>query len=187
MSLARWHAAALLAPILAGLLGAILLLAGPPSALAQAVGQTPPEPEESWVEPPAPGAPSAPSDAAPAGVDRRLQARAEALYAFLEGKRVNLYALYTSETFRDFFTTEEALENYVAYLTNALAKRRFRKYRIDRTEFVSLTPQDQDTALAEVTLIGRHVHVIFFWDVTETVENTWKRIDGEWFVFPPPF
>ena len=27
----------------------------------------------------------------------------------------------------------------------------------------------------------------FFWDVTETIENDWKLMDGEWFVFPPPF
>lgn len=185
MSLNRSYTVVLLA-----FLFSLLIRAAPRAARAQAAGEAapaPPAPEESWEDSPVPAPPSTAPDAADAGVDARLQARAEALYAFLEGKRVNLYALYTSETFRDFFTTEEALQNYVAYLTNALAKRRFRKYRIDRTEFLKLTPQDPETARAEVTLVGRHVHVIFFWDVTETIENTWKRIDGDWFVFPPPF
>jgi len=168
---------------------ALLLLAGPTGALAQAPAPSGAGSEagEAWTEPPPAGEPSVPPDTQAAGIDARLSARAEALYRFLEGKRVNLYSLYTDETFRDFFTTEEALGNYVAYLTDTLARRRFRKYRIDRTEFLGFTPEGPGEVRAELKVIGRHVHLIFFWDVTETIENDWKLVDGEWFVFPPPF
>ncbi|MDP3937103.1 MAG: hypothetical protein Q8R92_03100 [Deltaproteobacteria bacterium] len=176
-------------PIALIALFALLILAAAPAARAQDTvpAGEPRGPGESWIDPPATEEPPAAPDTGTAGIDARLQARADALYGFLQGKRVNLYALYTNESFRDFFTTEEALENYVAFLTNTLARRRFKKYRIERTEFVVITPEGADAARAQVRLVGRHVHVVFFWDVTETIENSWKRIDGEWFVFPPPF
>ncbi len=120
-------------------------------------------------------------------VDHGLRMRARSLYAYLQGKRVNIYSLYQSEIFRDFFTTESALQNYIAHLTARLTARRFRKYRIERTELLSLTQTGPGRAEARVKLIGRHRQPFLFWDKTETVVNEWRQIEGEWFVFPPPF
>jgi hypothetical protein len=122
-----------------------------------------------------------------ATVERGLRMRARSLYAYLQGKRVNIYSLYQSENFRDFFTTEAALQNYIAYLTARLTARRFRKYQIERTELLGLTQTGPDRAEARVKLIGRYRQPFLFWDKTETVVNEWRKLGGEWFVFPPPF
>jgi hypothetical protein len=142
-------------------------------------------------EAPASGAPDAAASGSPGardeGVDGGLRGRARSLYSYLEGKRVNIYSLYQSEIFRDFFTTEKALQNYIAHLTARLTARRFRKYRIEKTELLGLTQAGPDRAHARVKLIGRHRQPFLFWDKTETVVNEWRRMEGQWFVFPPPF
>lgn len=130
---------------------------------------------------------SDPRDSAASAVDRRLNARAKGLYTYLRGKRINIYSVYQSDAFRDYFETEKALENYIAYITSRLARRRFRKYQIEGTELLELSITGIDRARARIKLIGRHRQPFLFWDKTETIENEWRRIDGEWFVYPPPF
>ncbi|MFQ5457702.1 MAG: hypothetical protein ACE5FC_04525 [Myxococcota bacterium] len=132
-------------------------------------------------------APSDSPDVPIARLDNRLKTRAVALYTFLEGKRVNLYSLYQNETFRDFFTTEQALQNYIAFLSTRLAHSRFRKFRIERTEIMGFLPGGAGQVKVEVKLIGRHHQPFLFWDKTEIVRNTWRKEDGEWFVYPPPY
>jgi hypothetical protein len=161
---------------------AALLVTLPPPSRAQTL-----PPEEGRVSGAADAPVSESSDGIAETVDRGLRVRARSLYAYLQGKRVNIYSLYQSEIFRDFFTTEAALQNYIAHLTARLSARRFRKYRIERTELLGVTQTGPGQAEARVKLIGRHRQPFLFWDKTETVVNEWRQMDGEWFVFPPPF
>jgi hypothetical protein len=142
------------------------------------------------AEPSEPPAPSAPSPAAPAPAatqDAGLQARAQSFYAFLRGRQVNIHSLFQNETFRSYFSAEDVLENYIAYLTSRLGEHRFRKYRIERTELEGLKPAGPERATARVKLIGRHRDTLIFWDQNFKIEDDWRLVEGEWYVFPPPF
>jgi hypothetical protein len=48
-------------------------------------------------------------------------------------------------------------------------------------------PAGPDRATARVKLIGRHRDTLVFWDQAFRIEDDWRRIEGEWYVFPPPF
>ena len=171
--------------LLWALVGLLLLappgLLSPSRGLAQGAGAVGIDDRRDQEEP------SDSPDVPIARLDDRLKARAGKLYTFLEGKRVNLYSLYQNETFRDFFTTERALQNYVAYLSTRLAHSRFRKFQIERTEIMGYLPGGAGQVKIEVKLIGRHHQPFLFWDKTEVIQNIWRNEDGEWFVFPPPY
>jgi hypothetical protein len=156
----------------AALLLSALLLAAPANAqeAAPAVGK-PPEPA------------AAPSTQAGA----ELKERASGFYNFLRGKQVNIYSLFQNETFRDYFTAEDVLQNYIAYLTSRLGDKRFRKYRVENAEVLSVKPSGPDRAKVRVKLVGRHRQAFFFWDNATTLEDDWRRVEGDWYVFPPPF
>jgi len=167
----------------ATVLGAILafvLVVGPSSerACAQPGGPV-------TAEPAGPETPAAPG-AAPVQ-DAGLQERAQGLYAFLRGRQVNIHSLYENETFRGYFSDEEVLENYIAYLTSRVGEHKFRKHRIERAEIESVKPAGPARATARVKLIGRHRDTLVFWDQTFQIEDDWRLIEGEWYVFPPPF
>ncbi len=152
-----------------------------PRARAQAGVSVPAEP----VKPDEPAARS--SLAAPAVQDAGLQERAKGFYAFLRGRQVNIHSLYQNETFRSYFSDGEALENYIAYITSRLGEHKFRKYRIQRTEMEGLKQVGPERASARVKLVGRHRDTLVFWDQAFEIEDDWRRIEGEWYVFPAPF
>ncbi len=157
-----------------------------PSARAQTAGSGRTNPAEA-VRPSAPsGAPAAEAPVA-AAQDAGLKERAEGFYAFLRGRQVNIHSLYENETFRGYFVSEEALENYISYITARLGEHKFRKYRIERTELEGVKQAGPDRATARVKLIGRHRDTLVFWDQGFAIEDAWRRVEGEWYVFPPPF
>jgi len=168
--------------LVAAFLG-LVLAAGMPAMRAHAQpGASTPE------QAPAPTAPEAPSAApAPAVQDEGLQERVRGFYEFLRGRQVNIHSLYANETFRSYFSAEEVLENYIAYITSRLGEHKFRKYRIERTELEGVKQAGTERATARVKLIGRHRDLLIFWDQDFEIEDEWRRVEGEWYVFPPPF
>jgi hypothetical protein len=156
--------------------------------LGRALAQPPAAPIVAAPEEKAPE--TQPLEPAPAegAMQAELESRVKSFYAGLRGKRVNIYSLYQNENFRGFFTTEQVLQNYIAYLTSRLGEHRFRKYRVEDAEIQAITPTGPDRARVKVKLIGRHRQAFLFWlDNTAKLEDNWRRIQGEWFVFPPPF
>ncbi len=151
------------------------------------------------AQPSAPPPTAAPEEAAPetpplepapgkSTMQAGIEDRVKSFYAGLHGKRVNIYSLYQNENFRRFFTTEQVLQNYIAYLTSRLGDHHFRKYRVEDAEIQTVTPTGPDRARVKVKLIGRHRQAFLFWlNNTAKMEDDWRRIEGEWFVFPPPF
>ncbi len=165
--------------LFAAFLALVLATGMPPmDAYAQATDTAP-------EQAPAPAAPS--TAPAPAVQDEGLQERVRSFYEFLRGRQVNIHSLYANETFRGYFSAEEVLENYIAYLTSRLGEHRFRKYRIERTELEGVKQAGRERATARVKLIGRHRDLLIFWDQDFAIEDDWRRVEGEWYVFPPPF
>jgi hypothetical protein len=166
----------------------IALLPALRGPLGRALAQPPAAPIAATPEKAAPE--TQPLEPAPAerAVQPELEERVKSFYAGLRGKRVNIYSLYQNEQFRGFFTTEQVLQNYIAYLTSRLGDHRFRKYRVEDAEIQAITVTGPDRARVKVKLIGRHKQVLLFWlDNTAKLEDDWRRLEGEWFVFPPPF
>jgi len=172
-------------------LGLTLALASLPASggpLGLAFGQPPAAPEAAAPEEDAAQTPLAQPTPGESAVQPQLDERVKAFYAGLRGKQVNIYSLYQSENFRRFFTTEQVLQNYIAYLSARLGDRRFRKYRVEDDEIQSIQPSGPDRAHVQVKLVGRHRQAFLFWlDRTAKIEDDWRQIEGEWFVFPPPF
>jgi hypothetical protein len=171
-----------------GLALALAILPPLRGSLGRALAQPPAAPILAASEEAVPETP--PPEPAPAksAVQAELGDRAKSFYAGLRGKRVNIYSLYQNENFRSFFTAEQVLQNYIAYLTSRLGEHRFRKYRVEDAEIQAITPTGPDRARVKVKLIGRHRQAFLFWlDNTTKLEDDWRRIEGEWFVFPPPF
>ena len=169
--------------LLAVLVGLVLASAMPAMrAHAQAGGSVPAQ-----APPSAPSSPPTAPSAAPAVQDEGLQERVRGFYAFLRGRQVNIHSLYANETFRSYFNAEEVLENYIAYLTSRLGEHRFRKHRIERTELEGVKQAGRERATARVKLIGRHRDLLIFWDQDFAIEDEWRLVEGEWYVFPPPF
>lgn len=158
--------------------------AGKPGAQAPGSAAQPAAPS---AQPASPGAaPPEPGDAA-SPADAELKERANGFYNFLRGKQVNIYSMFQNETFREYFTAEDVLQNYIAYLTSRLGDKRFRKYRVENAEVLSVKRSGPDRAKVRVKLIGRHRQAFFFWDNVVTIEDDWRRVEGDWYVFPPPF
>ena len=157
----------------------LVLAAVPPAARAAA-----PSPDNAPAEP---AASSSSPPAAPSAAEAGLKERAKNFYGFLRGRQVNIFSVYQNDAFRSYFSAEEVLENYISYLTTRLGDRKFRKHRIQRTELERVKQTGPDRATARVKLIGRHKDLLFFWDKTVTIEDEWRKLEGEWYVFPPPF
>jgi len=160
----------------------LVLAAVPPAARAAA-----PSPDNAPAEPGEAAASSSSPPAAPSAAEAGLKERAKNFYGFLRGRQVNIFSVYQNDAFRSYFSAEEVLENYISYLTARLGERKFRKHRIQRTELERVKQTGPDRATARVKLVGRHKDLLFFWDKTVTIEDEWRKLGGEWYVFPPPF
>ena len=179
----RFRRGALFAAILVVVLGSAIHA---PSARGQTAGSGRANPAEA-VEPSSPSGKPAREAPIAARQDAGLKERTEGFYAFLRGRQVNIHSLYENETFRSYFVSEEALENYISYITARLGEHKFRKYRIERTELEGVKQAGPDRAMARVKLIGRHRDTLVFWDQDFAIEDEWRRVEAEWYVFPPPF
>jgi hypothetical protein len=110
--------------------------------------------------------------------------RIEDLYKGLEGRSVDVLATYKNERFREFFASHEEFVDYYASLTSQLRAASFRHGRAQRIVIREFHFEGPDRARVEVTLIGRHLRGLRFWELSVDRTDTWRRRGSLWVLSP---
>jgi hypothetical protein len=113
-----------------------------------------------------------------------LVARMEAFYGALENRSLDTIETYHDESLRAFFESEDDFVDYYAALASQVRDARFRFSNPEQIHIRTFRFPDPDTALVQLTLVGRHYRELRFWKLEIPRTDTWRHTSGGWLVSP---
>jgi hypothetical protein len=113
-----------------------------------------------------------------------LVARMEAFYAALERRSLDAVETFNDQALRAYFESEQQFSDYYASLASQVRDARFRLAVADRVWVRTFRFPDPDTALVQITLKGRHMRGLRFWDLEVSRVDTWRHTSAGWMISP---
>ncbi len=110
--------------------------------------------------------------------------RIEGFYRGLEGVPVDVRMTFEDERLRDHFDSQAAFTDYYASLAAQLRDAQFRNTRVDRVEIRDFSFENPERARVLVTLVGRHLRILRFWEIETRRSDAWQLLDGRWVLTP---
>ncbi len=113
-----------------------------------------------------------------------LVSRMEAFYGLLESRSLDAIETFDDPALHAFFRSDQEFSDYYASLASQVRDARFRLSRADRVWVRTFRFIDPDTALANVSLRGRHMRELRFWNREVGRVDTWRRTSAGWTISP---
>ncbi|MFQ5698301.1 MAG: hypothetical protein ACE5IL_08460 [Myxococcota bacterium] len=113
-----------------------------------------------------------------------LVSRMESFYGALEGRSLDSVDTFEDPRLRSFFESNAAFADYLAALASEVRKANFRHANALRVRVRSFRFPDSSTASVQVELQGRHQRGLRFWTLALEREDTWKLVEGSWWISP---
>ncbi len=110
--------------------------------------------------------------------------RISAFYSLLEDVPIDAYFTYESRELRSFFENDGAFSDYYASLAGDIRKAAFRNGRAERVQIEEFRFERPGEARVELTLVGRHIRRLRFWERKVQRTDTWRQVEGVWMVTP---
>jgi hypothetical protein len=120
----------------------------------------------------------------PDPVIRAFAERIDSFYAGLEGLPLDAAVTFESRNLRTYFTGPREFSDYYAGIAEQLRTARMRHTAPKRVEIVEFRFEGPDLARVEVELHGDHMRGLVPWDVHVERSDTWRQVDGTWYVTP---
>ncbi len=114
----------------------------------------------------------------------RFAERIQGFYGALENIPIDSLITYESRELRAYFENERAFSDYYASLAGALRDAAFwngRAERITIDEFRFIGPGE---ASVDLTLVGRHMRRLRFWERKFRRTDSWRQVEGIWMLSP---
>ncbi len=114
----------------------------------------------------------------------RFAERIQGFYAALENIPIDSLITYENRDLRVYFENARAFSDYYASLVGELRDADFRNGRAERIvidEFRFIGPGE---ATVELTLVGRHMRRLRFWERKFSRTDSWRQVEGIWMVSP---
>mgnify|MGYP000459866457 CR=1 FL=1 len=114
----------------------------------------------------------------------RFAQRIQGFYGALENMPIDSLLTYESPELRAYFENERAFSDYYASLAGDLRDADFRNGRAERIvidEFRFIGPGE---ATVDLTLVGRHMRRLRFWERKFRRTDRWRQVGGIWLLSP---
>ena len=110
--------------------------------------------------------------------------RISQFYSLLEDIPIDAYFTYENRELRSFFEDERAFSDYYASLAGELRDAAFRNGRAEQVRIEQFSFEQPGEARVDVTLVGRHLRRLRFWERKVRRTDTWRQIEGVWMLTP---
>ena len=114
----------------------------------------------------------------------RFAKRIQGFYGALENVPIDSLITYERRELRAYFENEQAFSDYYASLVGQLRDADFRNGRAERIvidEFRFIGPGE---ANVDLTLVGRHMRRLRFWERRFSRTDSWRQVEGIWMLSP---
>ena len=111
-------------------------------------------------------------------------ARIEGFYRALEGVPLDVEMTFDEPGFRSHFRSEAAFIDYYASLASQVRDAQYRNAKALRIEIRDFHFHSSTRARVNVTLVGRHLRILRFWEIERARTDTWQFLEGRWLLTP---
>ena len=110
--------------------------------------------------------------------------RISAFYALLEDVPIDAYFTYQNRELRSFFENDLAFADYYASIAGDIREAAFRNGRAEHVQIEEFRFERPGEARVDLTLVGRHIRRLRFWERKVRRTDTWRQIEGVWMLTP---
>ncbi len=110
--------------------------------------------------------------------------RIEGFYRALEGVPLDVQMTFDDPGFRSHVRSDAAFTDYYASLASQVRAAQFRNAKAMRIEIRDFHFQSSARARVSVTLVGRHLRILRFWEIEFARTDTWQLSEGRWVLTP---
>ena len=113
-----------------------------------------------------------------------LARRLDEFYRSLENRTLDTLATFEDRRLRAYFADDIAFSDYYASLAAQVRRALLRYGRVDDVQVVEFSLKEDDHALVQIQLSGKHQRQLHFWRVELERTDSWRRLSGRWFLVP---
>ena len=110
--------------------------------------------------------------------------RIEVFYRSLEDIPLDAEMTYQDEDLRAHFRDETSFADYYASLADQVRRASLRNGRAHRVEIREFRFEGPELARVDVSLYGRHLRGLRFWQIELERTDTWLLEEGAWLLSP---
>jgi hypothetical protein len=114
----------------------------------------------------------------------RFAQRIDRFYRLLENLPLDVRLTFEDTALRAYFSDEEQFSAYYASLADQIRRAQFRNSTAQRVDIGPFRFDSDETAVVDVTLIGRHERALRVGELELPRRDTWRLVDGRWMVSP---
>ncbi len=114
----------------------------------------------------------------------RFAERIQGFYSALENIPIDSLITYENRELRAYFESDQAFSDYYAGLAGELRDADFRNGRAERVMIDEFRFNGPGDASVDLTLVGRHIRRLRFWERTFRRTDVWRQVDGVWLISP---
>ena len=114
----------------------------------------------------------------------RFAQRIQGFYGALENMPIDSLLTYESPELRAYFENERAFSDYYASLAGDLRDADFRNGRAERIVIDEFRFTGPGEATVDLTLVGRHMRRLRFWERKFRRTDRWRQVGGTWLLSP---
>ncbi|MBW2279363.1 MAG: hypothetical protein JRG76_12720 [Deltaproteobacteria bacterium] len=110
--------------------------------------------------------------------------RITAFYSLLEDIPIDAYFTYQNRELRSYFEDERAFSDYYASIAGSIRDAAFRNGRAEQVRIEQFRFERPGEARVDLTLVGRHIRRLRFWERKVYRTDTWRQVEGVWMLTP---
>jgi hypothetical protein len=114
----------------------------------------------------------------------RFAQRIDRFYRLLENLPLDVRLTFEDTGLRAFFSDGEQFSAYYASLADQIRKAQFRNATALRVDIGGFRFESDDTAIVDLTLVGRHERTLRMGELEILRSDTWRLVEGRWMVSP---
>jgi hypothetical protein len=114
----------------------------------------------------------------------RFAERIQGFYTALENVPIDSFLTFQSQDLRVYFEDERAFADYYASLAGELRDADFRNGRAEQVLINEFRFDGPGDASVDLTLVGRHMRRLRFWERRIQRTDSWRQVEGVWMVSP---
>jgi hypothetical protein len=114
----------------------------------------------------------------------RFAERIQGFYGALENVPIDSLMTYENRELRAYFENDRAFSDYYASLAGELRDADFRNGRAERVVIDEFRFEGPGEASVDLTLVGRHMRELRFWERKVRRTDRWRQVEGVWLVSP---
>lgn len=124
----------------------------------------------------------------PVGVEDReavrFAERIQGFYSALENVPIDSLITFQNRELRAYFESDRAFADYYAGLAGEIRDNDFRNGRAERVVIDEFRFDGPGEARVDLTLVGRHMRRLRFWERSFRRTDTWRQVEGVWLISP---